>query len=111
MVVTWYETASVSSSGSLHDPDVVLLDEPYSGLDPAASLVLRDVLEELKDGRRTVVMVTHNLREGLRWRQESRSGAGRFTGRGVSRVLDGKTLRAATIVSWKVGCSTYLTQV
>ena len=49
----------------LHDPDVVLLDEPYSGLDPAASLVLRDVLEELKDGRRTVVMVTHNLREGL----------------------------------------------
>tara|TARA_B100000405_G_scaffold132060_1_gene92388 strand:- start:105 stop:836 length:732 start_codon:yes stop_codon:yes gene_type:complete len=49
----------------LHDPDLVLLDEPYSGLDPAAALVLRDVLEELKDGRRTVVMVTHNLREGL----------------------------------------------
>ncbi|HAT37995.1 MAG TPA: sodium ABC transporter ATP-binding protein [Gemmatimonadetes bacterium] len=49
----------------LHDPDVVLLDEPYSGLDPAAAVVLRDVLEELKDGRRTVVMVTHNLREGL----------------------------------------------
>lgn len=49
----------------LHDPDVVLLDEPYTGLDPAAAVVLRDVLDELKDGRRTVVMVTHNLREGL----------------------------------------------
>lgn len=49
----------------LHDPDVVLLDEPYTGLDPSAAAVLRDVLRELRDGQRTVVMVTHNLREGL----------------------------------------------
>jgi len=49
----------------LHDPDVVLLDEPYTGLDPSASAVLRGVLQELRDGRRTVVMVTHNLGEGL----------------------------------------------
>lgn len=49
----------------LHDPDVVLLDEPYTGLDPSAAGVLRSVLGELRDGRRTVVMVTHNLREGL----------------------------------------------
>jgi len=49
----------------LHDPDVVLLDEPYTGLDPSAAGVLRDVLRELRDGRRTVVMVTHNLSQGL----------------------------------------------
>ena len=49
----------------LHDPDVILLDEPYTGLDPSAAAVLRGVLTELKDGRRTVVMVTHNLGEGL----------------------------------------------
>jgi heme exporter protein A len=49
----------------LHDPDLVLLDEPYTGLDPSAAAVLRGVLAELRDGRRTVVMVTHNLREGL----------------------------------------------
>jgi len=49
----------------LHDPDVVLLDEPYTGLDPSAASVLRGVLRELRDGRRTVVMVTHNLSEGL----------------------------------------------
>ena len=49
----------------LHDPDVVLLDEPYTGLDPSAAAVLRGVLTELRDGRRTVVMVTHNLTEGL----------------------------------------------
>lgn len=49
----------------LHDPEVVLLDEPYTGLDPSASAVLRGVLSALRDGRRTVVMVTHNLAEGL----------------------------------------------
>jgi heme exporter protein A len=49
----------------LHDPEVVLLDEPYTGLDAHAAGVLRNVLTALKDGRRTVVMVTHNLSEGL----------------------------------------------
>jgi heme exporter protein A len=49
----------------LHDPELVLLDEPYTGLDAHAAAVLREVLGALKDGRRTVVMVTHNLAEGL----------------------------------------------
>ena len=43
----------------------MLLDEPNTGLDPSAASVLRDVLGELRDGRRTVVMVTHNLSHGL----------------------------------------------
>jgi len=49
----------------LHDPEVVLLDEPYTGLDPYAASVLRGVLSSLRDGKRTVVMVTHNLTQGL----------------------------------------------
>lgn len=49
----------------LHDPEVVFLDEPYTGLDPHASALLRAVLDRLKDGRRTVVLVTHNLSQGL----------------------------------------------
>lgn len=49
----------------LHDPEVVFLDEPYTGLDPHAAAMLRGVLERLKDGRRTVVLVTHNLSQGL----------------------------------------------
>jgi heme exporter protein A len=49
----------------LHDPDIVLLDEPYTGLDAHAAAVLREVLGALKDGRRSVVLVTHNLSEGL----------------------------------------------
>ena len=49
----------------LHDPEVVLLDEPYTGLDAHAAAVLNGVLASLKDGCRTVVLVTHNLGQGL----------------------------------------------
>ena len=49
----------------LHDPGIVLLDEPYTGLDPHAAAVLRGVLERLRDGSRAVLMVTHNLSQGL----------------------------------------------
>ncbi len=47
----------------LHDPEIVFLDEPFTGLDPTASLLLREVLTEVREELRTVVMVTHNLRE------------------------------------------------
>ncbi|HEV2148885.1 MAG TPA: heme ABC exporter ATP-binding protein CcmA [Longimicrobiaceae bacterium] len=49
----------------LHDPRLVLLDEPYTGLDPHAAAMLGGVLERLRDGARTVVLVTHNLSQGL----------------------------------------------
>jgi heme exporter protein A len=49
----------------LHDPELVLLDEPYTGLDPHAAAMLKGVLRKLKDGRRTVVLVTHNISQGL----------------------------------------------
>ena len=75
----------------LHDPDVVLLDEPYTGLDPSAASVLRDVLDELKDGRRTVVMVTHNLREGLEMATRlAVQVAGRFAWEGDNQGLGRK---------------------
>ena len=49
----------------LHEPEIVLLDEPYTGLDPHAAAMLRGVLEHLRDGSRAVMMVTHNLSQGL----------------------------------------------
>jgi len=49
----------------LHDPEFVLLDEPYTGLDAHAASVLRGVLASLKDGNRTVILVTHNISQGL----------------------------------------------
>jgi ABC-type multidrug transport system ATPase subunit len=42
----------------LHDPELLLLDEPYTGLDQHASRVLAGVLEGLRDGTRTVTTTT-----------------------------------------------------
>lgn len=73
----------------LHDPDIVLLDEPYTGLDPSAASVLRSVLGELRDGRRTVVVVTHNLREGLAMATRvAIQLRGRFVWEGAADALD-----------------------
>ena len=49
----------------LHGPDIMFLDEPYTGLDQHASRMLRDVLETLHTGERTIVLTTHNLEQGL----------------------------------------------
>ncbi len=48
----------------LHDPSVVLLDEPFTGLDPHASDRLEELLHTLNNGRRTVVMTIHDLERG-----------------------------------------------
>ena len=45
----------------LHDPDVVLFDEPYTGLDQDASEMLDKVLKEVAAAGRTVVMTSHDL--------------------------------------------------
>jgi heme ABC exporter ATP-binding subunit CcmA len=49
----------------LHEPHIVLLDEPFSGLDQRAAAALREVLMRLRAERRTMVLVTHNIDEGL----------------------------------------------
>lgn len=73
----------------LHDPELVLLDEPYTGLDPHAAVVLRGVLSSLKDGRRTVVMVTHNLSQGLELADRTAIQVrGRFAWEGVRDAVD-----------------------
>ncbi len=45
----------------LHDPDVVLFDEPYTGLDQDASEMLDEVLRSVAAKGRTVVMTSHDL--------------------------------------------------
>ena len=49
----------------LHNPSILLLDEPEVGLDPHAITVIRDALGSINTGSRTVVMTTHNLERGL----------------------------------------------
>ncbi len=48
----------------IHDPDVVLLDEPYSGLDPHAVEIFDELIAGVREGR-TFVMVSHDLRKGF----------------------------------------------
>lgn len=50
----------------LHEPKVLFLDEPTTGLDPEAAKTVRDFIEELKSQGRTIFMCTHNLDEAER---------------------------------------------
>jgi ABC-2 type transport system ATP-binding protein len=45
----------------IHEPDFMILDEPFSGLDPAGSLVLKDVLLDLKKQGKTILFSTHRM--------------------------------------------------
>lgn len=47
--------------GLVHDPSLVLLDEPFSGLDHAAAQRLTRRLQRLRAGGRSVVLVTHEI--------------------------------------------------
>lgn len=45
----------------LHEPELLILDEPFSGLDPANAVVLKDVLLELKKAGKTILFSTHRM--------------------------------------------------
>ena len=47
----------------LHDPEVVTLDEPMSGLDPVNVVLVRNILKELKADGRTILLSTHMMAE------------------------------------------------
>jgi len=48
----------------IHEPRVLLLDEPFTGLDERAAEILEDVLAGFKRSRGTVIMVTHDIDRG-----------------------------------------------
>jgi heme exporter protein A len=50
---------------TVHDPSVVLVDEPYSGLDESGAGALTALLQSLRARGATLVVVTHNVAEGL----------------------------------------------
>jgi len=45
----------------LHDPPLIIMDEPFSGLDPANAVQLKDVLIELKKNGKTILFSTHRM--------------------------------------------------
>jgi heme exporter protein A len=49
----------------VHSPQLVLADEPYSGLDDSGARALTALLQELRSAGTAIIIVTHNLAEGL----------------------------------------------
>src|SRR3990172_2263372 len=47
----------------LHDPPVLLLDEPTSAMDPQSARLVRDAIAELRSENRAIILCTHNLTE------------------------------------------------
>jgi ABC-2 type transport system ATP-binding protein len=68
----------------LHEPQVLLLDEPASGLDPRARIEMRGLLKELRKMGKTILVsshIHHRARQTLiRWRRASRHPSGAAAG-------------------------------
>ena len=47
----------------IHDPDLIILDEPTAGLDPVNAQLLKDMMVELRNQGKTVIMSTHRMNE------------------------------------------------
>ena len=45
----------------IHDPKILILDEPYSGLDPHAKDILDRLIKEFENDNKTIIMTTHNI--------------------------------------------------
>lgn len=50
----------------LHDPDLIILDEPQSGLDPVNMLLVRNLLRDLRQEGKTILLSTHMMAEAER---------------------------------------------
>lgn len=79
----------------IHDPRVLLLDEPFTGLDRTAAEEFRRLLAEQAAGGRVTVLVTHNVEEGTELASDvAFMRAGRFVqlaprgGRGAAEIAD-----------------------
>jgi len=70
----------------IHEPELVILDEPWSGLDPINAEVLREVVDEIRAGGRTVLFSTHLMEQA-----EKVCDAVCIIARG-KKVLDGRLL-------------------
>jgi ABC-2 type transport system ATP-binding protein len=50
----------------MHDPDLIILDEPMSGLDPVNVVLVREMLRELRAAGKTILLSTHMMGEAER---------------------------------------------
>jgi ABC-2 type transport system ATP-binding protein len=47
----------------IHNPDLLILDEPFAGLDPVNQLVLKDIIKELRNNGSTIIFSTHQMEQ------------------------------------------------
>ncbi len=45
----------------LHEPDLIVVDEPFSGLDPVNTRLVKDIIEEQRQAGKTIIMSTHQM--------------------------------------------------
>lgn len=45
----------------LHEPDLIVIDEPFSGLDPVNTRLVKQIFEEQRDAGRSIIMCTHQM--------------------------------------------------
>jgi len=54
----------------LHDPDLIILDEPQSGLDPVNAVLVRNLLQDLRHEGKTILLSTHMMAEAEKMADE-----------------------------------------
>ena len=47
----------------LHDPDLIIMDEPFTGLDPLNQLLLKEIIQEKQDEGKTIIFSTHQMEQ------------------------------------------------
>ncbi len=47
----------------LHEPELLILDEPFSGLDPVNQIVMKDMIREMKTKGKTIIFSTHQMEQ------------------------------------------------
>ena len=82
----------------VHDPDLLIFDEPTSGLDPAARRQLHEIILELRDRGRTVILTTHYIEEAEKLCQRVVIlNRGRVVADGTPRDIVGRSAGKSTI--------------
>ncbi|MCD6208290.1 MAG: ATP-binding cassette domain-containing protein [Methanosarcinales archaeon] len=54
------------ASAFIHDPDILILDEPFSGLDPVNTKIVKDIMLDLKRDGKTIILSTHQMDQAER---------------------------------------------
>jgi ABC-2 type transport system ATP-binding protein len=82
----------------INEPQLLFLDEPTAGLDPQVRLEIRDLIEELRAEKRTILMTTHYIEEAERLCDRvAIIDAGKIIALGSPRELQGKSAEQSGI--------------